>query len=139
MKKAHLMRGRRPLTRGLWIFGVMLVLFGLVSDKAIYERSMGTNVNLWWGLVLLVFGAAILWIFGVMLVVGSLASAVDTQPRQTQGDVVEHDFTDADQVEGDRNTPWGDRLGGRVRGERRSLIRPRWSFSRELRKSVENL
>ena len=85
MKKAHLMRGRRPLTRGLWIFGVMLV-------------------------------------------VGSLASAVDAQPRQAQADVVEHDFADADQVEGDRNTPWGDRLGGRVRGARRSLIRPRWSF-----------
>jgi len=53
---------RIPIGGMFSIFGVMLVLFGLVSDKAIYERSLGTNVNLWWGLVLLVFGAAMLWL-----------------------------------------------------------------------------
>jgi hypothetical protein len=31
-----------------------------VSDEAIYGRSLGVNVNLWWGLVLLVFGGAML-------------------------------------------------------------------------------
>ncbi len=82
--------------------------------------------------------ARALWIFGVMFLVGSLASVADAQ-RDARADVVEHDFADADEVEGDRSTPWGDRLGGRRRGTRRSLIRPRWSFSRELRKSVENL
>jgi len=38
----------------------MLVGFGLVSDPAIYARSLGTNVNLWWGLVLLAFGLGML-------------------------------------------------------------------------------
>ena len=79
-----------------------------------------------------------MWIFGAMLVAGSLVSSAEAQPRNA-GEVVEHDFADADRVEGDRNTAWGDRLHARIRGDRRSLIRPRWSFSRELRKSVENL
>jgi len=32
----------------------------LVSGNAIYERSLGINVNLWWGLVLLAFGPMML-------------------------------------------------------------------------------
>ncbi len=46
-----------------WMFtlvGVLLTGWGLVSDAAIYTRSLGINVNLWWGLVLLLFGAAML-------------------------------------------------------------------------------
>jgi hypothetical protein len=31
--------------------------YGLFTPAAIYERSLGINVNLWWGLVLVVFGA----------------------------------------------------------------------------------
>jgi hypothetical protein len=32
----------------------------LISDPAIYERSLGIHINLWWGVVLLVFGAVML-------------------------------------------------------------------------------
>jgi len=42
------------------ILGAILVVYGLVSSPAIYERSLGINVNLWWGLVLLVFGLVML-------------------------------------------------------------------------------
>jgi hypothetical protein len=42
------------------MFGAILVAYGLVSDRAIYARSLGINVNLWWGLVLLVFGLVML-------------------------------------------------------------------------------
>jgi hypothetical protein len=42
------------------IIGVILVCFGLMSDPAIYQRSLGINVNLWWGLVLVAFGIAML-------------------------------------------------------------------------------
>ena len=31
-----------------------------MSDAAIYARSLGINVNLWWGLVLLAFGLVML-------------------------------------------------------------------------------
>jgi hypothetical protein len=30
------------------------------GGDAIYQRSLGINVNLWWGLVLLVFGVTML-------------------------------------------------------------------------------
>jgi hypothetical protein len=42
------------------ILGIMLTLYGALSSPAIYERSLGINVNLWWGVVLLVFGLAML-------------------------------------------------------------------------------
>jgi hypothetical protein len=40
--------------------GGLLAVFGLVTgftDSALYDRSLGINVNLWWGLVLVIFGA----------------------------------------------------------------------------------
>jgi hypothetical protein len=51
---------RLPIGLMFSIFGVMLVIFGLVSDPAIYARSLGINVNLWWGLALIVFGVVML-------------------------------------------------------------------------------
>jgi hypothetical protein len=51
---------RTPMGLMFAIIGAILTVFGLVSDPAIYERSLGININLWWGLVLLVFGAAML-------------------------------------------------------------------------------
>jgi len=51
---------RLPIGLMFGIFGVMLTLYGLVSNDAIYATSLGINVNLWWGLVLLVFGLVML-------------------------------------------------------------------------------
>ena len=51
---------RLPMGLMFSIFGVVLVAFGLVSDPSIYARSLGINVNLWWGLVLLGFGLVML-------------------------------------------------------------------------------
>jgi hypothetical protein len=53
---------RLPIGMMFALFGVMLVLYGLVSDSAIYVRSLGINVNLWWGIVLLAFGLFMLFI-----------------------------------------------------------------------------
>jgi hypothetical protein len=45
------------------LFGAMLVIFGAVSNKEIYEtHSLGININLVWGAVLLVFGASMLFL-----------------------------------------------------------------------------
>ena len=52
---------RLPIGLMFLSFGVLLVLYGLLSDSAIYVRSLGINVNLWWGLVLLAFGAVMLF------------------------------------------------------------------------------
>ena len=51
---------RLPIGLMFSLFGVILTGYGLVSDRAIYERSLGINVNLWWGLVLLAFGLVML-------------------------------------------------------------------------------
>lgn len=51
---------RLPLGLMFAIFGVMLTVYGIVSDRAIYARSLGIDVNLWWGIVLLIFGIAML-------------------------------------------------------------------------------
>jgi hypothetical protein len=55
---------RLPIGLLFSLFGVILVVYGLVSDSGLYRRSLGINVNLWWGLVLLAFGLVMLF-FGV--------------------------------------------------------------------------
>ena len=55
---------RLPIGLLFSLFGVILVVYGLVSDSGLYARSLGINVNLWWGLVLLAFGLTMLF-FGV--------------------------------------------------------------------------
>ena len=53
---------RLPIGLMFSIIGALLAVFGAASDPAIYQRSLGINVNLWWGLVLVVFGLAMLWL-----------------------------------------------------------------------------
>ncbi len=40
--------------------GAIIGVYGLLSDPEIYRRSLGININLWWGLVLFVFGIVML-------------------------------------------------------------------------------
>lgn len=47
---------RMPIGLMFAIIGVLLVGYGFVSDAAIYERSLGMNVNIIWGAIMLVFG-----------------------------------------------------------------------------------
>ncbi len=47
---------RLPIGLLFSLIGVLLIAFGALSDKAIYQRSLGVNVNLWWGMALLLFG-----------------------------------------------------------------------------------
>ncbi len=51
---------RLPIGGMFSLFGLVLLVYGLVSDSAIYARSLGFNINLWWGIALLVFGAVML-------------------------------------------------------------------------------
>jgi len=53
---------RLPIGLMFSLFGGLLTVFGIFSDRAIYERSLGINVNLWWGLVMLIFGATMLFL-----------------------------------------------------------------------------
>ena len=70
---------RLPIGLMFSLFGALLVVYGLASSGAIYQRSLGININLNWGLVLLVFGV-------VMLLLGRRGNAkarlADTQQDQ---------------------------------------------------------
>jgi hypothetical protein len=43
---------RLPLGLIFTIFGLLLTGYGLMSDAAIYQKSLGLNVNLGWGAAL---------------------------------------------------------------------------------------
>jgi hypothetical protein len=49
-----------------WLFltlGVILVVYGLTSDAAMYARhSLGQNVNLRWGVIFALFGGFVLFL-----------------------------------------------------------------------------
>jgi hypothetical protein len=42
--------------------GLMLTVYGAATggDSPMYERALGVNVNLWWGIVMLAFGLVML-------------------------------------------------------------------------------
>ncbi len=52
---------RFPVGLMFTLYGVMLAVYGMISDKDIYKKSLGMNVNLCWGLVMLVFGLIMLF------------------------------------------------------------------------------
>ena len=47
---------RLPIGLVFAVVGILMIAFGAASDSAIYQRSLGINVNVYWGLVLLAFG-----------------------------------------------------------------------------------
>jgi hypothetical protein len=51
---------RMPIGWLFSILGVMLAIFGLISDRSIYAQSIGININLIWGLALILFGVLML-------------------------------------------------------------------------------
>jgi len=53
---------RFPLGLMFAIMGVILVGTGLVSDARAHAGGETVNINLWWGLALLVFGGVTLYL-----------------------------------------------------------------------------
>ncbi len=51
---------RLPIGLMFTIIGLLLAIFGLLSDASIYQRSLGINVNLIWGGLLTLFGIVML-------------------------------------------------------------------------------
>jgi len=51
---------RFPIGLLLAIIGLLLTVYGAVADPSIYQRSLGLNINLYWGFVLLITGAILL-------------------------------------------------------------------------------
>ena len=54
---------RLPMGLLFLLLGIILVVYGLVSDPAIYaEHSLGHNVNLTWGVIFALFGGWMLFL-----------------------------------------------------------------------------
>jgi hypothetical protein len=67
---------RLPIGMLFTIYGIMLIFFGLFSKPALYAQSLGINVNLNWGVVLLIFGA-------IMFFLGARAMFFAPHPAET--------------------------------------------------------
>jgi sulfite exporter TauE/SafE len=52
---------RLPIGGLFTVLGAILAGYGLLGNRAVYARSLGYNVNLIWGVVLLVFGLLFLY------------------------------------------------------------------------------
>jgi len=54
---------RWPIGLMFSLVGLAMTIFGFATrgDAAMYRRSLDININLIWGIVLLVFGAFMLW------------------------------------------------------------------------------
>jgi len=59
-KKGHFLDLKIPLGGLLTFYGLILIVFGLLSKKEIYEKSLGININLIWGVLVLVIGGLLI-------------------------------------------------------------------------------
>jgi len=59
---------RIPIGLIFVLFGSIMVGYGLWGSQEVYTRSLNININLWWGLLFLIFG-------GVMLILSRRGSS----------------------------------------------------------------
>jgi hypothetical protein len=74
---------RLPIGALFTLLGLLLTAWGVMGDAADYRRSLGHNVNLWWGLVVLAFGLLFLWM-GRKGTSGARPAETETMGRETE-------------------------------------------------------
>jgi hypothetical protein len=52
---------RTPIGLMFILIGILVGAYGLMADPAIYKASLGHNINLLWGVVMLVVGGVMLF------------------------------------------------------------------------------
>jgi hypothetical protein len=70
---------RLPIGLLFAVFGVILAVDGLIAHRLV----LGINVNLWWGLVLIVFASGMLALAARAKNAPAIRSAQDDRPRRT--------------------------------------------------------
>ena len=70
---------RLPIGLLFALFGVILALDGLVSARLV----LGINVNLWWGIVLILFGGVMLGLAARAKNAAPVRPTSDDRPRRT--------------------------------------------------------
>jgi hypothetical protein len=58
--KGHFLDLKLPIGWLLSAYGLLLGIYGLVTKKEMYQKSLGFNLNLAWGVLMLVIGAGFL-------------------------------------------------------------------------------
>jgi membrane protein implicated in regulation of membrane protease activity len=67
------------------LLGGVLTVFGFASSSSIYDKSLGINVNLWWGLVIFLFGVSMLLLAWRAKVAGKSAPPVQSPGEREIG------------------------------------------------------
>ena len=52
---------RYPIGILFTIYGVLLTAYGVIGNKEQYARSLNININLVWGIVMLIFGVVMFY------------------------------------------------------------------------------
>jgi hypothetical protein len=65
---------RFPMGLFFAALGALLTAYGVLGDPAVYQASLGINVNLWSGLGIL--------LFGVLMLAGGWKAMKCSRPRQ---------------------------------------------------------
>jgi hypothetical protein len=74
---------RLPIGGLFTLLGLVLTGYGLMADRSVYQRSLGHNVNLWWGLAVLAFGVLFLFL-GRKGTSGAHPAATEPAGRETE-------------------------------------------------------
>jgi hypothetical protein len=59
-KKSHFLDLKFPLGTLLSFYGLLLIAYGLLTGSELYQKSLGININLVWGGLVLLVGVAML-------------------------------------------------------------------------------
>ena len=84
--KSHRMSIATTIGATIGLIGLVLLLYGLFGN-ANYNQSDGINVNLWWGLVMLIFG-----------ILMSAGGYISSRRRRTIGDAMQPSESEPPQV-----------------------------------------
>jgi hypothetical protein len=60
MSQGHVLDLKLPIGWLLSAYGVLLTVYGLVTKKEMYAISLGLNLNLAWGILMIVIGGGFL-------------------------------------------------------------------------------
>ncbi len=60
MGQGHVLDLKLPIGWLLSAYGLLLGVYGLLTKKEFYEKSLGLNLNLAWGILMLVIGGSFL-------------------------------------------------------------------------------
>ena len=78
---------RLPIGLMFSVLGLVLAIVGLIQNPAVFQRSRGININLWWGVVMLAFGV-------VMFLLGrrgtATAKSTEESPEGRKIEEIEH-------------------------------------------------